>query len=158
MKETAEAIREKTGKSELIKPIDFATEIKGISAGGSGESGGSNVEYLDLSGDSPLRDGLISFCYLIKTDGFNVEHPDGGSTSARRGIVPASNLVPTVIGMTYVEYSIIVASIKAVAIDFNTEIVMRDAIMPIKDIFTGAEELLDAIPRLTEAEFYDLNA
>lgn len=35
----AEAIREKTGKSELIKPVDFAEEIKGISAGGSGESG-----------------------------------------------------------------------------------------------------------------------
>ena len=38
MKETADAIREKTGKSELIKPIDFASEIKGITAGGSGES------------------------------------------------------------------------------------------------------------------------
>lgn len=34
----ADAIREKTGKSELIKPVDFATEIKGITAGGSGES------------------------------------------------------------------------------------------------------------------------
>ena len=33
MNEIADAIREKTGKSELIKPIDFATEIKGISAG-----------------------------------------------------------------------------------------------------------------------------
>ena len=37
MKETADAIREKTGKSELIKPVDFASEIKGITAGG-GES------------------------------------------------------------------------------------------------------------------------
>ena len=34
----AEAIREKTGKSELIKPVDFAEEIKGITSGGSGES------------------------------------------------------------------------------------------------------------------------
>ena len=34
MKETADAIREKTGKSELIAPVDFAEEIKGISAGG----------------------------------------------------------------------------------------------------------------------------
>ena len=40
MKETADAIREKTGKSELIAPVDFAEEIKGITAGGgSGESG-----------------------------------------------------------------------------------------------------------------------
>lgn len=34
MKDTADAIREKTGKSELIKSIDFAEEIKGITAGG----------------------------------------------------------------------------------------------------------------------------
>lgn len=34
MKDTADAIREKTGKSELIKPVDFAEEIKGITAGG----------------------------------------------------------------------------------------------------------------------------
>lgn len=34
MKDTADAIREKTGKSELIAPVDFASEIKGISAGG----------------------------------------------------------------------------------------------------------------------------
>lgn len=39
MKDTADAIREKTGKSELIGPVDFASEIKGITAGGSGESG-----------------------------------------------------------------------------------------------------------------------
>ena len=47
MKETADASREKTGKSELIKPIDFATEIKGITAGG-GESA-STIEYLDMT-------------------------------------------------------------------------------------------------------------
>lgn len=37
MKETADAIREKTGKSELIAPVDFAEEIKSISAGGGTE-------------------------------------------------------------------------------------------------------------------------
>lgn len=122
----------------------------------SGESG-SAIEYLDLSGDSPLRDALISFCYLIKTDGFDVERPDGSSVSAGRGITSASNLVQTVIGMTYREYQIIVASIKAVAIDFNTVVVMHGTTTPIKDIFTGAEELLDATPRLTKEQFYNLD-
>ena len=37
MKETADAIREKTGKSELIAPVNFAEEIKSISVGGSAE-------------------------------------------------------------------------------------------------------------------------
>jgi hypothetical protein len=36
MKDTADAIREKTGKSELIAPVDFASEIKGITSGGGG--------------------------------------------------------------------------------------------------------------------------
>lgn len=30
----ADAIREKTGKSELIAPVNFAEEIKGITSGG----------------------------------------------------------------------------------------------------------------------------
>ena len=34
MTQTADAIREKTGKSEKIAPINFAEEIKSISAGG----------------------------------------------------------------------------------------------------------------------------
>ena len=45
MKETADAIREKTGKSELIKPIDFAEEIKGITAGGGDTPSGGSVKY-----------------------------------------------------------------------------------------------------------------
>ena len=55
MKDTADAIREKTGKSELIAPVDFASEIKGITAGGSGESGGNQVVYLNVV---PLKDAL----------------------------------------------------------------------------------------------------
>ena len=34
MNEIADAIREKTGKSEKIAPINFAEEIKGITSGG----------------------------------------------------------------------------------------------------------------------------
>lgn len=59
----ADAIREKTGKSELIKPVDFAEEIKGISVGGDAPSGGNQVVYLnivpfkDVAGD--MLDGLL---------------------------------------------------------------------------------------------------
>jgi hypothetical protein len=40
MKNTADAIREKKGTTELIAPVDFANEIKGISGG----SGGGELE------------------------------------------------------------------------------------------------------------------
>lgn len=44
----ADAIREKTGKSELIKPVDFAEEIKGITTGGA--SGDDGWEYYKFDG------------------------------------------------------------------------------------------------------------
>jgi hypothetical protein len=64
MKETAEAIREKTGKSELIAPVDFAEEIKGITAGG--ESGGSSWRFFDVSkmNDKTMARSLMPF--LVK--------------------------------------------------------------------------------------------
>ena len=52
MVDIADAIREKTGKSELIKPIDFAEEIKGITAGGGGTPdtpSGSSWRFFDTS-------------------------------------------------------------------------------------------------------------
>lgn len=122
----------------------------------SGGDSASTIEYLDMSGDSPLRDALIAFCCLIKTDGFNIERP-GNSVNASRAVVPSGHLLPTVLGMTYEEFVIVQDSINAVAIDFNTEIIMGDAPMTIKDVFTGAEELLDAIPRLTKEQFYSLD-
>ena len=51
MNEIADAIREKTGKSELIKPVDFATEIKGITAGG-GSEGDDGWVYYKFDGEA----------------------------------------------------------------------------------------------------------
>lgn len=49
MKNTADAIREKTGKSDLIAPVNFAEEIKGISVGGGdAPSGGGEWQYYDV--------------------------------------------------------------------------------------------------------------
>jgi hypothetical protein len=46
----AEAIREKTGKSELIAPVDFASEIKGITAGGGSGGGNDGWVYYKFDG------------------------------------------------------------------------------------------------------------
>lgn len=89
MKDTADAIREKTGKSDLIKPIDFAEEIKGISAGGgSGESGDDGWEYYKVdSSFNTLKEeelstiangvkGMLSLCYMgCITDGTLLPQP-----------------------------------------------------------------------------------
>ena len=52
MKETADAIREKTGKSELIAPVDFAEEIKGITTGGGSGGGDDGWEYYKFDGEA----------------------------------------------------------------------------------------------------------
>ena len=58
MKDTADAIREKTGKSELIAPVNFAEEIKGITAGGE-SGGGSNWRYFDVTSYSESQKGAV---------------------------------------------------------------------------------------------------
>ena len=160
MKETADAIREKTGKSELIKPVDFAEEIKGITAGG-GESGGSNVEYIDVSGiDVP--DEITMFLGALAKftqTGYNTDE------LAYKGIADA---------FTMMKHSGYDGVIKVTALAMSTGTLN----LPIKvtSLSTGkvtdegvAIDVLDAgfgglitqilnCPRLTEAEFYDLNA
>lgn len=53
LKEVADAIRAKKGTSELINPQDFATEIEGISGGGSG-GGESNITYYRYDRDNAM--------------------------------------------------------------------------------------------------------
>jgi hypothetical protein len=151
MKDTAEAIREKTGKSELIAPVDFAEEIKSISAGGGdAPSGGSNVEYLDVSGVSSLvKTSVVQYAVYVKAF---VEAYDAN-----------------VVGMTLFALSVLennpIGATSAVAIDFTAEVIMdiggslnrmKIADSVLQNGVTQAD--IDAIPRLTKEQFYDLNA
>ena len=156
MKETADAIREKTGKSELIKPVDFATEIKGITSGGSGESGGSNVEYIDVSGlgdtNESLRNGLVMFADIVKSKN-------------EKGTFVGFCLVgiQTLFGFTTNNATTCVA----VAVDFSRHIkaiinkegqVIEMSIFDIFVTMVGATaEQLNALPRITKEEFYTLD-
>lgn len=131
MKETADAIREKTGKSELIKPVDFAEEIKSISAGGgSGESGG---EKYYIFSESAM--GAIQFAHLIKF-----------THNAEVYKLPV-----------YVAISIfgeeIAASIEAFSLN-PEEIVSKDGgLESVKELVQ-----LSSYTEITKEQFYDLNA
>ena len=132
----ADAIREKTGKSELIKPIDFAEEIKGITSGG-GE-GGSDLEYLDLSGLNEENFGVVTFSSLLKI-----------KNAGKIGIGQTGLLID--------DFDEVLAGA------FAKELRMwigDSMVTSIKDLLplTGLSIDYDAIPRLTKEQFYDLNA
>ena len=151
MKETADAIREKTGKSELIAPVDFAEEIKSISVGG-GESGGSTIEYLDMTNvaPEPWMSFLLTMSLFVKQQ---ITPPSG---------VPTNSVLPI-----FLSYSMQgnLLGVNQFAIDFKATIVLgadgnvMTATVADFLIQQGAtQEKLDAIPRITKEQFYDLNA
>lgn len=145
MKETADAIREKTGKSEKIAPINFAEEIKSISAGG-GESA-STVEYLDVSGiDSTSLTNLYSAGILYakgETDGMLIVAPFSV-------FVTGNN--PTI------------ENVKAIGVDTSTQVAMKvggqTIIMTFLEILSQRGHLhveeFNALPRITKEQFYTL--
>ena len=144
----ADAIREKTGKSELIKPVDFAEEIKGISVGG-GESV-SNVEYFDFSGG--LNESWATYLIMsfIEVKG----HPTLISGQSANLIAPA-NVYKTLVGE--------LLSVRQASIDFSMPIIIsagghtQTATVADFLIQQGAtQEKLDALPRITKEQFYSL--
>jgi hypothetical protein len=160
----ADAIREKTGKSELIAPVDFAEEIKSISAGGGsggGESGGSTIEYLDVSGIdvsyqiTMLLGGLTKFTQT----GYNTEE------LAYKGIADAFTM------MKHGGYDGIL-KITALAIPTGIlDLPIKVTYLPTGEVTDEGvtKDVLDAglgglitqvlnSPRITKEQFYDLNA
>ena len=142
MKDTADAIREKTGKSELIAPINFAEEIKSISAGG-GESA-STIEYFALT-DGWFKDlgPMVAYCSSL------VKAP-----TSQAGMVIAPTTFAKILNNNEAVDPV------AVAVDMSLMISAGGQQVTIKDVILGdgtTEEGL-AKYRITKEQFYDLNA
>lgn len=168
MKDTADAIREKTGKSELIAPVDFASEIKGITAGGGSAEGGSTFEYLDITNVTGFRGQLkfilLQMAYMCKVPNtVEIQKPDvEGSTTINQFVGPAPGwglAAGTFQGGTE-EFILAVDAVSAISINFSDTINMRGQVMTIGEMFAmyGVQAEIDAIPRITKEQFYDLNA
>lgn len=115
--------------------VTINTEV----SGGGGESGGSNIEYLDVSGlPAEVESVFLMFSILAKY----------------------STQYETVISTPFLLQNVIVGKrFKAVIIDFTMQISEMGLIGTIKDAFiaqgfTQAE--IDAIPRITKEQFYSL--
>lgn len=145
MKETADAIREKIGKSELIKPVDFATEIKGITSGG-GESG--DWEYYDCS--SSTEDVSLYAAYLsaiVK----KAEVRDGVISKVKIGCV-----LFAFASSDYDKYIAIAVDFSQPCIDANGTRTLREQIAYPNSELAQAVGMLQSFPRLTKEQFYTL--
>ena len=163
LKEVADAIRAKKGTTELINPQDFSKEIASIEGGGSGggESGGSTIEYLDVSGiDVP--DELVMFLGGL---GKFTQTKYNTEEIQYKGIADA---------LTMMKHSGYDGVIKITALAIPTG--MLDLPIKVTYLPTGkvtdegvAKDVLDAgfggiitsilnCPRITKEQFYDLNA
>ena len=142
MNEIADAIREKTGKSEKIKPVDFATEIKGITAGG-GESGGG-LSYFAI--DTSIAGWDAAFAY--------------GSFLSKIVSSEGTGIQPTTILVQSMDQNLI-KGLKAIATDVNAKMVSFGQLVPIwGGVADTIEEFISmgVLTPITKEQFYDLNA
>lgn len=140
MKNTADAIREKKGTSDLIAPVNFATEIKGITAGG-GESGGNYIYYDQKRTLSNIR----NFWEYSSTIKLNL----GGQYA----ILPTIEMRDSIIENGMEE------AIIAVCIDPNIKFQNSPTDPPLTLIERELEafEYVNEV-RITEEEYFNLNA
>lgn len=138
MKETADAIREKTGKSELIKPVDFASEIKGITSGG----GESSWRYFDCK-QTPIEsreEVLVELqAMLVKMESLSLS---------------------SIMSAAMMKYSDDSSEIVAFGVDMSIEIYMSGEFISLGKYYEMATDMFAqaGVVEITEAEFYDLNS
>lgn len=108
--------------------------------GGDAPSGGSNLQYFDLSNIVAGKTTIVSTATLIKTNDYN-EIVTLGLRCTNNSIFDIVNVVT------------------AIAVDVNRKMIMEGETMTVGDflsLLTG--ELGTTLPSITEEQFYNLNA
>jgi hypothetical protein len=148
----ADAIREKTGKSELIAPVDFAEEIKGITAGG-GESGGDEWQYYDVR-NTTLPEGqwevmMTMFTTLVRATDDSSTIISGSGILAMYGIEEARQRL---------KYIAINMDVKQYNSMTNNQLLSFKEVEAISGQSIADMLATFGITPITKEQFYDLNA
>lgn len=148
LKEVADAIRAKKGTADLINPQDFATEIEGISGGGSSGGGQREVTYYSIPNDADvyIKRVVIGFATYIK----------GTLSTGTKCIEMAGAFVMRSADVH--DYA------EAVAIEWDafytnvsgTSLTCREFLEQILGV--PIDEFSQIAPPITKEQFYDLNA
>lgn len=132
--------------------IDALLDLVG-EGGGNGSGSASTVEYLDLSGvDDQVKGAMVMFANAL-----NLEITEGGMTGMKTAGMPYAFFalsMDTTFNLTWV---------KAVSIDFTAKAKQKmgddemdmtvGEMLPMMGL---SQDIIDAIPRLTEEEFYNI--
>ncbi|MBP3496799.1 MAG: hypothetical protein J6K33_03085 [Alistipes sp.] len=146
----ADSIRAKEGSTEKIAPIDFRNALIICKLGGTSES---NIEYLDVS-------GLGDESYFPALQQVSVYVKGKISNGQMEGL--------EVTGVTMGMFALMTADIrdvKAVSVDFTSIVSQKMGnevqSMTVENMLVSngnvTKEQLDAIPRITKEQFYDLS-
>lgn len=131
----------------------------------SGEGGGSSVEYLDVSGVSKhIKQTLLLLSLYAKVPQDIIIDASAGEnqskTTINAGVAPSSGTSVQMgeLGLSSEYTDTLLSGITALGCDFSSKIVMQGQTMTLNEFFTmsGGKEMIDALPRLTEEEFYTL--
>lgn len=127
---------------------------------GGGNAGGSTFEYLDVTNVTGL-DGILKFLlFQMAYMGKVPQTVKVNSITMQQGIAPLGSYMyafsSTLSGSE--AFTQAVNAITAISIDFSTTININGQVMTIPELFTmqGVPLDIDAIPRITEEEFYTL--
>lgn len=135
----ADSIRAKEGSTDKIAPVDFPQRIDNLQVGGG--TSGSNIEYLDVSGlEIKIGGPLWQLAYLRKgysgVNGFDIittTWPQESESDVKKAVM--------------LSFSDIVMETK----EIGYTIPQYCALLGI------TQDQLDAIPRITKEQFYDLS-
>lgn len=127
----------------------------GINSGGSGESGGSNVEYIDLSGDLMLADILVSGIEEMKITVENAPFPVEGMVGEGIAIFTLADQLRRT-----------GATVSIIAVSYNRDaaaIIKQEGVVTTQTAYetlvSKGESYVEAYnnaPRITKEEFYSL--
>ena len=114
-----------------------------------GESGGSTIEYLDLSGvEGYMKNALLYYSVLAKIQGDSVAY---GVQIQPSGFLLAAS------GMTSLVTAVAIDLVIPITKYTSEESGVEKQELTTLDADSGFMEMLDAIPRLTKEQFYSLD-
>lgn len=163
----ADSIRAKEGSTEKIAPIDFPQRIDNLQVGGGTSE--SNIEYLDVSGLGDIRmlkTLLLQSSYLVKIpQTITIDTSEGnmtGTFTLNRGIAPSASwgISAGRFRQGTDNYHQTEEAVTACSLDFGIPIItetMQTTLGEMCVMVGFTQEQLDAIPRITKEQFYDLS-